>query len=106
MIGRREREGPLMRINPHSLRKSKIVTAVIIGVLIGCVLAFFFPNGFFVSSSIVSNPRRPVARSETQVQFSSKIVAFVFFLIFNLLRIIFVDSKFLNLITTLDRWIT
>lgn len=66
MIGRREREGPLMRINPHSLRKSKIVTAVIIGVLIGCVLAFFFPNGFFVSSSIVSNPRRPVARSKTQ----------------------------------------
>ncbi|XP_058750489.1 arabinosyltransferase RRA3-like [Vicia villosa] len=63
MIGRREREGPLMRNIPHSLRKSKILTAVVIGVLIGCVLAFFFPNGFLVSSSIASNPR-----SKTQVK--------------------------------------
>ncbi|CAI8618524.1 unnamed protein product [Vicia faba] len=66
MIGRREREGPLMRNNPHSLRKSKILTAVIIGVLIGCVLAFFFPNGFLLSSSIASHPRQPLARSKTQ----------------------------------------
>jgi len=79
MIGRREREGPLMRNNPQSLRKSRIVTAVVIGVLIGCILAFFFPNGFFVSQSIASNRRIPVVGSKTQVLFSSKIVAFVFF---------------------------
>lgn len=66
MIGRREREGPLMRNNPHSLRKSRIVTAVVIGVLIGCILAFFFPNGFFVSQSIASNRRIHVVGSKTQ----------------------------------------
>lgn len=66
MIGRREREGPLMRNNPHSLRKSRIVTAVVIGVLIGCILAFFFPNGFFVSQSITSNRRIAVVGSKTQ----------------------------------------
>ena len=54
MIGRREREGPLMRNATHSLRKSRIVTAVVIGVLIGCILAFFFPNGFFVAVHGVS----------------------------------------------------
>jgi hypothetical protein len=34
MVGRKEIEGPLMRNNPYSLRKSRIVTAVVIGVLI------------------------------------------------------------------------
>ncbi|KAK2435501.1 Nucleotide-diphospho-sugar transferase family protein [Trifolium repens] len=63
MIGRREREGPLMRNTTHSLRKSRIVTAVVIGVLIGCILAFFFPNGFFVPSA---NRHLPVAGSKTQ----------------------------------------
>jgi tetrahydromethanopterin S-methyltransferase subunit C len=70
MIGRREREGPLMRNATHSLRKSRIVTAVVIGVLIGCILAFFFPNGFFVPSA---NRHLPVAGSKTQVLFSSKL---------------------------------
>lgn len=88
MIGRREREGPLMRNNPHSLRKSRIVTAVVIGVLIGCILAFFFPNGFFVSQSITSNRRIAVVGSKTQVLFSSKIVAFVFFFHFWILGLV------------------
>jgi len=79
MIGRREREGPLMRNNPHSLRKSRIVTAVVIGVLIGCILAFFFPNGFFVSQSIVSNRRIHVVGSKTQVFFAYEFTVFVVF---------------------------
>jgi hypothetical protein len=86
MIGRREREGPLMRNATHSLRKSRIVTAVVIGVLIGCILAFFFPNGFFVPSA---NRHLPVAGSKTQVLFSSKIIAFVFFFQFLILGLVF-----------------
>ncbi|XP_057456374.1 arabinosyltransferase RRA2-like [Lotus japonicus] len=65
MIGRREREGPLMRNNSaHSLRKSKVLTAVAIGILIGCILAFLFPNGFFISDSVT--PNRPHTGSKTQ----------------------------------------
>ncbi|XP_027355430.1 arabinosyltransferase RRA2-like [Abrus precatorius] len=67
MIGRRDREGPLMRNNTHFLRKSRVVTAVAIGILIGCIFAFLFPNGFFVSNT-VTNPNRnlPLAGSKTQ----------------------------------------
>ena len=67
MIGRRDREGPLMRNNStNSLRKSRVLTAVAIGVLIGCVFAFLFPNGFFVSDSVAANRRLPQAGSMTQ----------------------------------------
>ncbi|XP_004507414.1 arabinosyltransferase RRA2-like [Cicer arietinum] len=62
MIGRREREGPLMRNNAQSLRKSRVLTAVAIGILIGCILAFLFPNGFIVSHS----RHLPVKGSKTQ----------------------------------------
>ena len=65
MIGRRE--GPLMRNNTHSLQKSKVLFAISIGVFIGCVFAFVFPNGFFASNSI---PRRSfnLVGSKIQVQ--------------------------------------
>lgn len=53
MIGRRE--GPLMRNNAHSLHKSRVLVAIAIGVFVGCVCAFLFPNGFFGSNAI---PRR------------------------------------------------
>ncbi|XP_061354870.1 arabinosyltransferase RRA3-like isoform X1 [Gastrolobium bilobum] len=66
MIGRREREGPLMRNNSHSLRKSRVITAIAIGVLIGCIFAFLFPNGFFVSDSATPNSHLPLAGSKTQ----------------------------------------
>ena len=81
MIGRRDREGPLMRNNStNSLRKSRVLTAVAIGVLVGCVFAFLFPNGFFVSDSAATNHHLPLAGSKTQVLFSSKTLAFsVFF---------------------------
>jgi len=85
MIGRRDREGPLMRNNStNSLRKSRVLTAVAIGVLIGCVFAFLFPNGFFVSDSVAANRRLPQAGSMTQVPFSSKTLAFCSFLLFQL----------------------
>ncbi|KAL5704812.1 Arabinosyltransferase rra3 [Ranunculus cassubicifolius] len=47
MSGRRE--GSLMRNNTNSIRGSKIAIAIGIGVLLGCVFAFFFPHGFFVT---------------------------------------------------------
>jgi len=52
---------------------SRIVPALIIGVLTGCIIVFFFPNDFFVSHSITSNRHLPVAVPKTQVSFSSKI---------------------------------
>ncbi|KAI4295551.1 hypothetical protein L6164_035588 [Bauhinia variegata] len=64
MIGRRE--GPLMRSNSsQSLLKSRIAIAIVIGVLIGCVFAFLFPNGFFVSNTI-RNSNYNLAGSKTQ----------------------------------------
>ncbi|QHO55340.1 Arabinosyltransferase [Arachis hypogaea] len=67
MIGRRE--GALMRNNgSHSLWKSKVVTAVAIGVLIGCVFAFLFPNGFFYSVP-TSTPNRHLSLAGSKTQF-------------------------------------
>lgn len=95
MIGRRDREGPLMRNNnPNSLRKSRVLTAVAIGFLIGCVFAFLYPNGFFVSDSVAANRRLSHAGSITQVPFSSKTLPFCSFLLFQLLGLlaIFITS--------------
>ncbi|OIW08705.1 hypothetical protein TanjilG_03381 [Lupinus angustifolius] len=64
MLGRRE--GPLMRNNAHSLRKSRIITAIVIGILIGCVFAFLFPNGFFVPHTVTANRHISLAGSKTQ----------------------------------------
>ncbi|KEH30413.1 transmembrane protein, putative [Medicago truncatula] len=66
MIERREREGPLMKNSPQSLLISRIITTVIIGVLTGCIIVFFFPKDFFVSQSITSNRHLPVAVPKTQ----------------------------------------
>ncbi|KEH30422.1 putative nucleotide-diphospho-sugar transferase [Medicago truncatula] len=66
MIEHREREGPLMKNNPYSLSISKIVTAVIIVVLTGCIIVFFFPNDFFASQSITSIRLFPFAGPKTQ----------------------------------------
>ncbi|CAL0304225.1 unnamed protein product [Lupinus luteus] len=64
MLGRRE--GPLMRNNAHSLRKSRIITAIVIGILIGCFFAFLFPNGFFVPHTVTPNRHISLAGSKTQ----------------------------------------
>ncbi|XP_013456384.2 arabinosyltransferase RRA3 isoform X2 [Medicago truncatula] len=66
MIERREREGPLMKNSPQSLLISRIITTVIIGVLTGCIIVFFFPKDFFVSQSITSNRHLPIAGLKTQ----------------------------------------
>ncbi|KAJ3673161.1 hypothetical protein LUZ60_006535 [Juncus effusus] len=48
MAGRRE--GPLMRANGLPSRGSKIAVAVAVGVLLGCIFAFLYPDGLFRSS--------------------------------------------------------
>lgn len=49
MAGRRE--GLLMRGNGPPSRGSRIAMAVAIGIILGCVFAFLFPDGLFRSSS-------------------------------------------------------
>ncbi|CAK9142594.1 unnamed protein product [Ilex paraguariensis] len=63
MTGRRD--GPLMRNTTQSLRGSRIVIAIAIGVLLGCVFAFLFPRGLFASNSPIQS--HPIAKSNIQV---------------------------------------
>ncbi|XP_020101003.1 arabinosyltransferase RRA2-like [Ananas comosus] len=50
MAGRRE--GPLMRGGaPPPSRGSRIAMAIAVGILLGCVFAFLYPDGFFLHSS-------------------------------------------------------
>ncbi|KAJ3697881.1 hypothetical protein LUZ61_001586 [Rhynchospora tenuis] len=56
MAGRRE--GPLMRVAGQHSRGSRIAAAVVVGVLIGCVLAFLYPDGFVKSSRSFSDSSR------------------------------------------------
>ncbi|XP_072973195.1 arabinosyltransferase RRA2-like isoform X1 [Typha angustifolia] len=48
MAGRRE--GPLMRANGLPSRGSRIAMAVAVGVLLGCICAFLYPDGLFQSA--------------------------------------------------------
>ncbi|KAG6382237.1 hypothetical protein SASPL_158130 [Salvia splendens] len=48
--------------------KSRIAAAIFVGILLGCVFAFFYPGGFFVLSSTPLSRRR-VAASDPEVQF-------------------------------------
>lgn len=52
MAGRRE--ALLTRDKAQSSVRSRILIAVVIGVLLGCVFAFFSPNGFFTTSAPTS----------------------------------------------------
>ncbi|KAJ1419721.1 Nucleotide-diphospho-sugar transferase [Sesbania bispinosa] len=49
MAGRRD--ALLTRDKAQSLTGSRIVVAVFIGILLGCIFAFFLPHGFFTSTS-------------------------------------------------------
>ncbi|KAJ0087243.1 hypothetical protein Patl1_09109 [Pistacia atlantica] len=49
MAGRRDKV--------QSIRGSRIVVAIVIGVLVGCVFAFLFPHGFFSSNPPIQNRR-------------------------------------------------
>ncbi|XP_004238239.2 arabinosyltransferase RRA3 [Solanum lycopersicum] len=58
MAGRREKYG-------QSIRGSRIAGAIAIGVLLGCVFAFLYPNGFF--SPDPRSQSHPVSKSNLQV---------------------------------------
>lgn len=60
MAGRREKYG-------QSIRGSRIAGAIAIGVLLGCVFAFLYPNGFF--SPDPRSQSHPVSKSNLQVSF-------------------------------------
>ncbi|XP_043714201.1 arabinosyltransferase RRA2-like [Telopea speciosissima] len=62
MTGRRD--GPLMRHYGQSMRGSKIAGAIAIGILLGCVFAFLFPNGFFRSNPLIQGRRTGKASLE------------------------------------------
>ncbi|CAL5377231.1 unnamed protein product [Camellia sinensis] len=62
------REGPLMRNGGYSLRGSRLVVAIAIGVAIGCVFAFLYPHGLFDSTPIRTSR---IAKSDLQVDLSS-----------------------------------
>ncbi|KAK6136756.1 hypothetical protein DH2020_029510 [Rehmannia glutinosa] len=71
MIGIR-RESGLMKKDGgggvQSLRRSRIAAAIFVGILLGCVFAFFYPDGFFVSSPPIHHS---VANSDSEVITSS-----------------------------------
>ncbi|KAL3614119.1 Arabinosyltransferase rra2 [Castilleja foliolosa] len=70
MIGVR-RESSLMKKDgggAQLLRRSRIFAAIFVGILLGCVFAFFRPDGFFVLSPTVHHS---VARSDSEVITSS-----------------------------------
>ncbi|KAL2504116.1 Nucleotide-diphospho-sugar transferase family protein [Abeliophyllum distichum] len=61
--GRREKN------SQSSIRGSRIAIAIGIGVVAGCIFAFFFPNGFFSSNQ--PTHVRPLSKSSLEVDLSS-----------------------------------
>lgn len=59
------RDGLLTRDKGQSLCGSRIVTAIVIGVLLGCVFAALFPHGFFGSDLPIQNRR--IGKSDVQI---------------------------------------
>lgn len=70
MIGVR-RDSGLMRKDGGDggkpLRRSRIAAAIFVGIFIGCVFAFFYPNGFFGSSPSI---HQHVTNSDSEVLFA------------------------------------
>ncbi|KAM1118315.1 hypothetical protein FF1_042555 [Malus domestica] len=62
------REGSLMRDKTQSFRGSRIVTAIVIGILLGSVVAYLFPLGFLSSDRPIQNRR--FGKSDLQVSSS------------------------------------
>jgi hypothetical protein len=56
----------LRREKGQSLQGSRIAVAILIGILLGCVFAVFYPHGFFSSNPTGSHRR--IANSNLQVQ--------------------------------------
>ncbi|GMN35475.1 hypothetical protein TIFTF001_005326 [Ficus carica] len=63
------REGPLMREKGQSLRGSRIAIAIVIGVLLGCVFAVFYPHGLFISDPPIRNRR--IGHSDLKISSAS-----------------------------------
>ncbi|XP_047327531.1 arabinosyltransferase RRA3-like [Impatiens glandulifera] len=64
MAGRRE--GSLMRErSSQSLRGSRIIVAIAVGVVLGCICAFLYPHGFFASDRRLSNSNLQVESSSS-----------------------------------------
>lgn len=59
------REGSLMREKGQTGRGSRIAVAIVIGVLLGCVFAVFYPHGLFISDPPIRNRR--IGHSDLQV---------------------------------------
>ncbi|XP_044474789.1 arabinosyltransferase RRA3-like [Mangifera indica] len=57
MAGRRDKV--------QSVRKNRIIVAILIGFIVGCVSAFLFPHGFFSSNSLIKY--RQVIKSNSQI---------------------------------------
>ncbi|KAE8660998.1 G-box-binding factor 1-like [Hibiscus syriacus] len=55
---RAHREGALMRKSSPSVMKSRILTAVAIGISMGCLFAFLYPHGFLSFSAAAFRSRR------------------------------------------------
>ncbi|XP_027331693.1 arabinosyltransferase RRA3-like [Abrus precatorius] len=66
MAGRRD--ALLTREKGQSSLGSRIVVAVVIGVLLGCLFAFFSPNGFFTSTPHIHNPKMGLSACESPEQ--------------------------------------
>ncbi|PIN09279.1 hypothetical protein CDL12_18146 [Handroanthus impetiginosus] len=71
MIGGRRDSGLMKRdggCGGQSLLRSRLTAAISVGIFLGCVFAFFYPNGFFVSSPRI---HYSVANSDPEVTTSS-----------------------------------
>ncbi|KAF3446287.1 hypothetical protein FNV43_RR11466 [Rhamnella rubrinervis] len=68
MAGRRD--GSLMRDKSQSVRGSRILVAIAIGILLGCVFAFLFPHGLLNSSDPPKRSRR-IGKLDLQMSTSS-----------------------------------
>lgn len=64
MIGGRRESALMKKDGGQPLLKSKIAAAIFVGILFGCVFAFLYPDGFFVSSRL---SLRPGAASNSEV---------------------------------------
>ncbi|KAL5558086.1 hypothetical protein UlMin_034297 [Ulmus minor] len=63
------RSGALMRDKGQAGRGSKIAVAIVVGILLGCVFAVFFPHGFFTSDLSIQNRR--IGKPDIKISSSS-----------------------------------
>nr|XP_043606266.1 arabinosyltransferase RRA3 [Erigeron canadensis] len=63
--------GPINRRSSQSVRGSRIIVAILVGILVGCLFAVFYPNGFFNSNSATSSTLRNRRLSKSDHQSGS-----------------------------------